>query len=74
MSSIIIIHRPNAAVRAFVAAVASSPAVEAPLGEHLVDLCNKDALTPQEVKFLQHCFVKYGFEVVDSSDTRCVPA
>lgn len=66
MSGTIIIHRPNAATRAFVAAVAATPTVEAPLGEHLVDLCNKDALTPQEVKFLQHCFVKYGFETVCS--------
>lgn len=60
--SVIIIHRPSAAARAFVNAIAGNQ--QSPSVAHLVELVNKPELTECEANWVRHQVAKYIIETV----------
>lgn len=60
--SVIIIHRPSAAARAFVNAVAGNQ--NDPSVAHMVELANKPELTECEANWLKHEVSKHVIEIV----------
>jgi len=61
MSSVIIIHRPSAATRAFVNTLGSN--VQSPTIAHMIEVASKPELTECEANWLKHQIAKYVTEV-----------